>query len=84
MVLPDRNTFVYAAENPGTVLGGLWATPGVTNANFHSMLEIICVLSDTFELHDQNGQLVEQDENQLQPGNYYIATNGRSLMYFHH
>lgn len=84
MVLPDRNTFVYAAENPGTVLGGLSVTPGITNANFQSMLEIVCVFSDSFELYNQNGQLIEKDENQLQPDNYYIVTNGRYLLFFHH
>ncbi|RPA89778.1 hypothetical protein L873DRAFT_1720507 [Choiromyces venosus 120613-1] len=70
-----RNTFIYASDNPGIVLGGLWVTPGITNANFHSMLEIFCLFSDTFELRDHNEQLIERDENQLQPGNYYIATD---------
>ncbi|KAG0133747.1 hypothetical protein HOY82DRAFT_584337 [Tuber indicum] len=71
-----RNTFIYAADNRDALLGGLWATPGITHSNFHSMLEIICVFSDTFELRDDNGQFVERDEEQLQPGSYYIATNG--------
>ncbi|RPA89310.1 hypothetical protein L873DRAFT_1722478 [Choiromyces venosus 120613-1] len=71
-----RNTFIYASDNPGIVLGGLWVTPGITNANFHSMPQIFCLFSDTFELRDHNGQLVERDEAQLQPGNYYIATKG--------
>ncbi|KAG0124741.1 hypothetical protein HOY82DRAFT_633685 [Tuber indicum] len=59
MSLPDRsamrNTFVYASDNRDTLLGGLCATPGITPSNFHSMLEIICVFSDTFELRDNNG-----------------------------
>jgi len=84
MELPDRNTFVYTSKNPGTILGGLSVTPGITNANFQSMLEIVCVFSDSFELHDENGQLIKKDENQLQPGNYYIATKGRSLLYWEH
>ena len=49
----------------------------ITNANLYSMLEIICSFTDTFTLDNNNGQLVERDGQQLQPGNYYIATNGR-------
>ncbi|PUU72806.1 hypothetical protein B9Z19DRAFT_1008012 [Tuber borchii] len=71
----SRNTFIYASDNPDTVLGGLWVTPGITNANFYYMVKLFCVFSDTFELRDHNGQLIEEDENQLQEGNYYIATN---------
>ncbi|RPA95771.1 hypothetical protein L873DRAFT_1697010 [Choiromyces venosus 120613-1] len=71
-----RNTFIYDSKNRNTVLGGLWATPGITNANLYSMLEIVCLFSKTFELHDEDGQLVETDEAQLQPGNYYIVTTG--------
>ncbi|RPB04293.1 hypothetical protein L873DRAFT_1833304 [Choiromyces venosus 120613-1] len=71
-----RNTFIYDSNNRDTVLGGLWATPGITNTNLYSMLEIFCLFSNTFELHDEDGQLVEKDEAQLQPGNYYIVTKG--------
>ncbi|RPA88907.1 hypothetical protein L873DRAFT_1724108 [Choiromyces venosus 120613-1] len=71
-----RNTFIYDPNNRHTVLGGLWATPGITNANLYSMLEIFCLFSNTFELHDEAGQLVEKDVAQLQPGNYYIVTKG--------
>ncbi|KAG0135875.1 hypothetical protein HOY82DRAFT_479715, partial [Tuber indicum] len=56
-------------------LGGLYASHGITNDNFYSMVEIICPFSDTFDLHNDNGQLIERDDEQLQPGNYYIATN---------
>jgi len=67
-----------------TQLGGLYTSPRITNDNFYSMVEMVCVLDDTFELRDENGQLVERDDKQLRPGNYYIATDGRSLLYFHH
>ncbi|KAG0633826.1 hypothetical protein HOY80DRAFT_989743 [Tuber brumale] len=75
-----RNTFIYASNDRDTVLGGLWATPGITNRNLYAMLEIFCLFRDTFELHDKDGQLVEKDEAQLQPGNYYIVTQGTIIL----
>jgi len=81
---PWRDTYIYASDNRTTVLGGLWVAEGVTNANLYSMLEVFCFFTDTFDLHDCNNQLVERDEQQLQPGNYYIFTDGKFLLYFHH
>jgi len=80
-----RDTFFYASDHCDTLLGGLYS-PGMTNNNFHSIVQMVCVISDTFELRDDNGLRVERDDEQLRPGNYYIATNGRSflLVYFHH
>jgi len=37
------------------------------------MVEIICVFTDTFDLRDNNEQLVKRDEKPLQPGNYFIV-----------
>jgi len=75
-----RDTFFYASADPDTQLGGLYCSPGITNDNFHSMLEIVCQFSDTFELRDDNGRFVARNDEQLRPGNYYIVTNGRSLL----
>ena len=75
-----RDTFFYASNDRDTQLGGLYTSPGITNHNFHSMVEIVCQFSDTFELHDDNGQFVARDDEQLRPGNYYIVTNGGSLL----
>ncbi|PUU73776.1 HNH endonuclease-domain-containing protein [Tuber borchii] len=71
-----RDTFIYDSNHRDTLLGGLWLTEGVTNANLYYMVEIICVFTDTFDIHDNNEQLVERDEKPLQPGNYFIVTNG--------
>ncbi|KAG0127173.1 hypothetical protein HOY82DRAFT_82038 [Tuber indicum] len=71
-----RNAFIYASNNRGTILGGLWVAEGITNANLYSMLEIFCFFSDTFNLQNESEQLVERDMQPLQPGNYYIVTNG--------
>jgi len=75
-----RDTFFYASDDRDTQLGGLYTSPGITNDNFHSMVEIVCQFSDTFELRDDNGQFVARNDEQLRPGNYYIVTNGRSLL----
>jgi len=75
-----RDTFFYASDDRDTQLGGLYTSPGITNDNLYSMVEIVCQFSDTFELHDDNGQFVTRDDEQLRPGNYYIVTNGRSLL----
>jgi len=75
-----RDTFFYTSDDRDTQLGGLYTSPSITNDNFHSIVEIVCQFSDTFELRDDNGQLVERDDEQLLPRNYYIVTNGRSLL----
>ncbi|KAG0128371.1 hypothetical protein HOY82DRAFT_489232 [Tuber indicum] len=71
-----RNAFIYASDNRSTILGGLWTAEGITNANLYSMIGIFCLFSDTFDLHDESEQLVERDLQPLQPGNYYIVTEG--------
>ena len=80
-----RDTFFYASDHCDTLLGGLYS-PVITNDNFHSIVLMVGVISDTFELHDDNGLRVERDDEQLRPGHYYIAHNGSSflLVYFHH
>ena len=77
-----RDTFIYDSNHRDTLLGGLWTAEGITNANLYCMVEIICLLTDTFHLCDNNEQLVERDEKPLRPGNYFIASNGRSLLRF--
>jgi len=77
-----RDTFIYDSNHRDTLLGGLWIAEGITNANLYYMVEIICVFTDTFELRDNNEQLVKRDEKPLQPGNYFVVSNGRSLLRF--
>jgi len=50
--------------------------------HLYSVLEVFCCFTGTFELHDDREQLVERDGQPLQPGNYYVVTNGRSLLCF--
>jgi len=74
-----RNVHIYDTNNPTTVLGGLILTNGVTNANFYSMVEIICIFDANFFLRDDSGLVIQRDEQPLQPGNYYIITSCRFL-----
>jgi hypothetical protein len=71
-----RDVHIHDANEPATMLGGLVLTNGVTNANFYSMVEIICIFDSDYFLLDEGGTTVQRDEHPLQPGNYYIRTNG--------
>ena len=75
----SRDARIYASDSLYTLLGGLWIAEGTTNANLYSMLEIICIFSDTFDLQLHGGPLIKRDSSQLQPGNYFVVTNGKSL-----
>lgn len=74
-----RNVHIYDTNDPDTVLGGLQVTNGVTNANFHSMVEIIFFFSSDYFLRDEGGNPILRDDRPLQPNKYYIVTQGRSL-----
>lgn len=75
-----RNVHIFDFKDPLTVLGGLHLTNGVTNANFYSMVEIICIFEGTFLLRDEGDNMVQRDGSPLQPGNYYIHANGWSYI----
>jgi len=80
----SRNAHIYASDNLDTLLGGLWTAEDITNANLYSMVEIFCIFNDTFDLQLHAGPLVARDNSQLQPGNYFVDFNRRSLPYFHY
>ncbi|KAF8538808.1 HNH endonuclease-domain-containing protein [Trichophaea hybrida] len=71
-----RDVHIYSANDSATVLGGLILTNGVTNANFHSMVDIIFIFGLDYFLRDEGGTTVQKDGHPLQPGNYYIVTDG--------
>ena len=68
-----RNVHIYDLNDPTTKIGGLLLLPGVTNANFYAMIEIIVIFESPFCLQDENGTKIERDDHPLQPGNYYIV-----------
>jgi len=77
-----RDIFIYDSNHRDTLLGGLWIAEGTTNANLYYMVDIICIFTNTFDLRDDNERLVERDGKPLQPGNYFIVTNGMPLLRF--
>jgi hypothetical protein len=72
-----RNIHIFDADDPATVLGGLVLTDGVTNANFYSMVDIVCNIDSVYFLQDESGLSIPRDGQQLHPGKYYIVTSGR-------
>jgi len=79
-----RNAFIYDSKNcGGVVLGGLWVTQGIPNANLYLIVENFCSINDMYCLHDESEKVVERDAQQLQLGKYPVVTNGRFLHCFH-
>lgn len=74
-----RDVYFYDAAKPTEVLGGLVLTNGITNKNFHEMLEILLVYDHPFSLRDENKTLVGKDDDPLQRGKYYITGESISL-----
>lgn len=71
-----RDVFFSDFRDPLTLLGGLVLTPGVTNANFHTMIDIALVVSSTYFLQNDNGETLQRDTRPLLPGNYYVVADG--------
>jgi hypothetical protein len=74
-----RDVHIHDANNADVVLGGLVLTPGVTNANFYSMVEILIIFTSSFILQDERGTKIERDDSPLQPGKYFIVSAGQLL-----
>ncbi|PUU73051.1 hypothetical protein B9Z19DRAFT_1069283 [Tuber borchii] len=72
-----HDTHIYGSDNRDKLLGGLWAGGGITNEALYFMTEVVCCITDTFTLHDKNDELIERDASGLEPGTYYITTNGK-------
>ena len=72
-----RNVHIYSARDTNTVLGGLVATDGMTNANFYSMVEIVFIFDNDYTLsRKKSGTTVQRDNDLLQAGKYIINTAG--------
>lgn len=71
-----RDVFFFDFRDPLTLLGGLVLTPGVSSANFYSMIDIALVVSSTYFLQNDNGETLQRDSRPLLPGNYYIVADG--------
>lgn len=81
-----RNVHIFDSSDPNATIGGLILTNGVTNANLYAMVEIFVIFESEFTLQSEDGIIVAKDDNQLQPGNYYIYAarkflNNNSFIY---
>lgn len=58
---------------------GAWLIlEGITNKNFHDMLEILLVFDSPYTLI-LGGDIVPRDGAELQPGNYYVDGKSKLL-----
>ncbi|KAL2130892.1 hypothetical protein VTI74DRAFT_5822 [Chaetomium olivicolor] len=63
-----RDVWVYDPNNLSKPLGGLLATPGITNANFYAMVNIAFLISAHYFIRKrQNGERLPQDQQPLVP-----------------
>jgi hypothetical protein len=79
-----RNVHIYDSRDRTTALGGLILNTGVTNANFYAMIRIFVeftppTFSRTFSLRNQSRAAIQENQQPLQRGNYYIITTGKFL-----
>jgi hypothetical protein len=79
-----RDVHIYDNRDRTTALGGLILNTGVTNANFYAMIRIFVefrprTLSLTFSLRNQDRITIQENQQPLQPGNYYILTTSKFL-----
>lgn len=73
-----RTVQIYDHRNPSEVLGGLILTKGVTNKNLYSMIRTVVTVHGDFDLrHNDDDTIIPDDDAPLQPGNYYIVTEGK-------
>ncbi|PUU80195.1 hypothetical protein B9Z19DRAFT_1123984 [Tuber borchii] len=75
-----RNVFIYDSKNKTQVLGGLWAAGGITDAILYTMVETFCSMTDHYYLGDEDEEIVPRNQQQLQPGGYFIITNGSVIV----
>ena len=82
-----RDIHLYNPDDLTEPLGGLVLTNGITNTNFYAMVEVFVVISSNFVLRHQDAtdglRDIPSDEQPLQPGNYYVITEGRRLSCIH-
>lgn len=76
-----RNVHLYDAKDRIQPIGGLLLTNGITKENFLRMVEIF-ILETSFVQQDKEGSEVQDDNDPLQPGNYYIIGESPALSYF--
>ena len=70
-----RDVFFADVKDPTAILGGLVLTAGVTNANFHTMLDIVLEMAGPSSVQTQCGEPLARDPSPLLPGTYLIVAD---------
>jgi len=82
-----RDVHFYNPNDLTEPLGGLVLTNGITNANLYAMVEVFLDIDNNFILRHQDVtdglRDIPRDEQAIQPGNYYVITEGRRLSCIH-
>lgn len=68
-----RDVHLFDSKDQTTPFGGLLLNRGITNNNLYMMVEILLFSQTLFVLQNEAGSVVSRNENQLQPGNYYVV-----------
>ncbi|RFU36324.1 hypothetical protein B7463_g115, partial [Scytalidium lignicola] len=87
-----RNVFFYDFRDLNKELGGLILTNGITNANFHSMIEIVLTVTDgnasqprallpnDYFLRTENGDTLRKNNRRLLPGRYFVVADVKGII----
>ena len=76
--IPNHN-----AKGDDKQLGGLVNTQGITNKNFHDMLEILLIFDSPYTLALAGGDIVPKTGAGLQSRNYYVDGKFKTLAYLY-
>ena len=57
-----RDVHIYDSKDRTTMLGGLILSPGVTNANFYSMVEVFVLFTVPFSLQNEGSIEIKKDQ----------------------
>ena len=70
-------TKVYADPSRKRLLARLGTTSHIPYCNIYSLIDTVCVFSQKYQLMNAQGELVKRDDDQLEPGEYFISTSGK-------
>ena len=71
-----QNVFLLDLRHLEEILTGLVLTNGVTNRNFHQIVEIVLIIRGSYFIQDDDRQTLDRDMKPLLPGNYLLVADG--------
>lgn len=60
-----RNVLIYDRQDPDTIIGGLVATYGMTDAHLYSIVDIALKFSESYSLRLKTGKTIQREEKPL-------------------